>query len=50
MGLLASAAALLSGCLVLPTMARNTLRSTVSEILTVRMLARSRALGGKTIP
>ncbi|KAK9831494.1 hypothetical protein WJX81_002371 [Elliptochloris bilobata] len=33
-GLLAAAATLLSGCLVLPTMARNSLRSTVSQILT----------------
>ena len=39
-GLLAAAATLLSGCVVLPTMARNTLRSTVSQILTVRMRAR----------
>lgn len=40
-GLLAAAATLLSGCLVLPTMARNTLRSTVSQILTVRIRARA---------
>ena len=42
-GLLAAAATLFSGCLVLPTMARNTLRSTVSEILAVRMRTRPSA-------
>ena len=38
-GLLTAAATLVGGCLVLPTMARNALRSTVSQILTVRMRA-----------
>ena len=38
-GLLTAAATLCGGCLVLPTMARNALRSTVSHILTVRMRA-----------
>ena len=44
-GLLSAAATLFSGCLVLPSMARNSLRSTVSQILTVRMPRASRAGG-----
>lgn len=39
-GLLTAAATLLGGCVVLPTMARNTLRGMVSRVLTVRTTLR----------
>ena len=40
-GLLTAAATLLGGCMVLPTMARNALRSTVSQVLRVRSTLRA---------